>query len=519
MSFHNESSLAGEAQPATRADQEPARRPAHAGPRRGGYAWIHPDSIAWPVAASLAFTLAVLLLAPLHIALSWDESVYASQMGHHVLLPWGPHRARGLPLLIAPVILLNGSALVLRIYLTILAGVGLFLAQLAWRGLKPAWVLALAALVFGGLGMVESQASLVFPNYWIALGGLAAVGLFFQSWLNADAPRRIYVLLAVATAFTSLMRPQDGVVLAIPLLVVAAASLVRRPMPRRSVKLLVALVAGLVVGCGEWLIEAYMYFGGPFARLAGTAKNVGGTRFDPLQNLRIIDGGATAFVKGWVDPRLLLWWLIFAVIALLGIYAAGRTRGWVFALVPVVCALGIYTLYSFPIRDNARYLLPAWALLALPVADGIAWLADRSASRSAGQPAGPMRFAWAGLAVLFVAAELVTQHTVLTSESAGLEAASRLEVGTVNSLRGLGINGNCMITSVHAPYFVPSSGPAAYYLDCSDTRRLTRASGAGDRRVVILVQPPGQPPAYASAWPSHNLPGSGGVVAYIEPPR
>jgi hypothetical protein len=519
LSFSNESSLAGEAQPATRAEHQPDAPPVPAGRRRGGSAWIQPDSIAWPIAVSLAFTLVVLLLTPIHIALSWDESVYASQIGHHVLLPWGPHRARGLPLLIAPVQLLNGSALALRIYLTVLAGVGLFLAQLAWRGLKPAWVLALAALVFGGLGMVQSQASLVFPNYWIALGGLTAVGLFFQGWLRPDAPRRIFVLLAVATAFTALMRPQDGVVLAVPLLVVAAGSLLRRPVPRNSVKLLIALVAGLAVGCGEWLIESYMYFGGPVARLAGTAKNVGGTRFDPLQNLRIIDGGATAFVKGWVDPRLLLWWLVFAVIAVLGIYATGRTRGWVFALVPVVCALGIYTLYSFPIRDNARYLLPAWALLALPVADGIAWLAGRSASRSAGQPAGPARFVWAGLAVLFVAAGLVTQHTVLTSESAGLEAASRLEVNTVSSLRGLGINGDCMITSVHAPYFVPSSGPSAYYLDCSDTRRLTRASGAGDRRVVILVQPPGQPPAYASAWPAHKLAGTGGVVAYIEPPR
>jgi hypothetical protein len=515
LSFSNEPSLAGEAQSATRAEHQPDLAPVPAGPQRRGSALIQPDSIAWPIAASLAFTLVVLLLTPIHIALSWDESVYASQMGHHALLPWGPHRARGLPLLIAPVQLLNGSALVLRIYLTILAGVGLFLAQLAWRGLKPAWVLALAALVFGGLGMVQSQASLVFPNYWIALGGLTAVGLFFQGWLRAGAPGRIYVLLAVATAFTALMRPQDGVVLVVPLLVVAAASLMRRPVPRSSVKLLLALIVGLAVGCGEWLIEAYMYFNGPVARLAGTAKNVGGTRFDPLQNLRIIDGGATAFVKGWVDPRLLLWWLIFAVIAVLGIYATGRTRGWVFALVPVVCALGIYTLYSFPIRDNARYLLPAWALLALPVADGIAWLAGRPAGRSA----GPVRFAWAGLAVLFVAAELVTQHTVLTSESAGLEAASRVEVNTVNSLRGLGINGDCMITSVHAPYFVPSSGPSAYYLDCSDTRRLIQVSGAGDRRVVVLVQPPGQPPAYASAWPAHKLAGTGGVVAYIEPPR
>jgi len=468
--------------------------------------------MAWLAAAALAFTLVVLLFTPLRMTLSLDETVYASQISQHVpLMPWGPHRARGLPLLVAPVTLLTSSALVLRVYLTILAGSGMFLALLAWRGLKPAWVLALAALAFGGLGMVQSQASQLFPNYWIALGGLAAVGLFFQGWTRSDPPRRIFVLLAVATGFSTLMRPPDGVALTAPLLLAAIVSLLRRSRARRSAALLLALLAGLAVSCGEWLIEAYLYFNGPAARLAGTSKAVGGTRFNPLQSLRVIDGGATEQVTGWSHPRLLLWWLIFALLALLGIWVTRRARGWVFAVMPAACALSIYALYTLPIRDNARYLLPAWALLALPAADGIAWLA--------GRPTGRVRIATAALAVAFVAAELGTQHAVLITQSTQLQTAARADVNTVNSLRHLGIYQHCMITSVPHPYGASPTGPAAYYLGCSYTRYLKNPHSAGNRRLIVLVRSPGQPWGYARAWPAHKLDGTGNMVAYISPAR
>jgi hypothetical protein len=510
LSLRNEPFLTGQGQSATDAEHEPNPPHVPAGTRRGGYTRIHPDSMAWLVAAALAFTLAVVLFTPLRMSLSLDETVYASQISQHVpLMPWGPHRARGLPLLVAPVTLLTGSAFVLRGYLTILAGAGMFLALLAWRGLKPAWVLALAALEFGGLGIVQSQASQLFPNYWIALGGLAAVGLFLQGWTRTDPPRRIFVLLAVATAFTTLMRPPDGVVLTVPLLVAATASLMRRSTARRSAALLLALLAGLAVGCGEWLIEAYLYFNGPAARLTGTTKAVGGTRFNLFQSLRVIDGGATEQVTGWSHPRLLLWWLIFALLALLGIYVTRLARGWVFAVLPAACALGVYALYTLPIRDNARYLLPAWALLALPAADGVAWLAGRSGGR--------LRFASVALAVLFLAAELGTQHAVLVTQSTQLEAASRANVNTVNSLRKLGIYRHCLMSSVYHPYGASPAGPAAYYLDCSYTRYVLNPRSARNRRLVVLVRSPGQPWGYARAWPPHKLDGTGGMVAYISP--
>ena len=67
-------------------------------------------SIAWPIAAAAAFTLALFLFDSLRIPLFWDESVYASQISQHVPMPWGAERARGLPLLVAPVPLLPPTA-------------------------------------------------------------------------------------------------------------------------------------------------------------------------------------------------------------------------------------------------------------------------------------------------------------------------------------------------------------------------------------------------------------------------
>ena len=93
-----------------------------------------------------------------------------------------------MPLLVAPVTLLTGSVVVLRVYLAVLAGAGLFLALLAWRGLKPAWVLAIAGVIFGGLGLAQAEASLLFPNYWIAIGALATVGLVLRGLAVPEDP-------------------------------------------------------------------------------------------------------------------------------------------------------------------------------------------------------------------------------------------------------------------------------------------------------------------------------------------
>lgn len=472
--------------------------------------------LVWLAGVALVFTLAVLAFTPLRMSLGWDETVYASQISTHVPMLWSAERARGMPLLIAPVTVLTGSATVLRIYLTLLGGLGLFAALLCWRRLRPDWVLALAGLVFGGLWIVESQASEVHPNFWIALAAVASVGLFLRS-VTGVGGRGSVMLLGVAAAFTSLMRPPDALALLCPLLLGAAVIVLLgrtewRAELSRVFGAVVAIVFGLAVGIGEWVVEAHLYFGGPVHRLKLQGDAVGGTKFDPVNSLRILSGGRAASkpglptLAGWSDPGLLLWWLAFGLIALLGVYVTWRSRGWLLALAPAFCAACEYLIYSFPVRDNNRYLLPTWALLAIPAADGLAWLLTRRR--------GQLKLAAISLAAAFLVVEFATQHAVLhtqvTSDKVLASASDRVS----DSLRQLGVARPCVVTSVQRPNFVAVSEPVAYSLDCRYKWSL-RAPGTAHRRVIVLVQGSKAPYPYAQSWPAHKLPGN--VMAYIQP--
>jgi hypothetical protein len=473
--------------------------------------------LAWLAGVALAFTLAVLVSTPLRMSLAWDETVYASQISNHLPMLWSAERARGLPLLVAPVTLLTGSATVLRVYLALLGGLGLFAALLCWRRLRPDWVLALAGLVFAGLWVVESQASQVYPNFWIALAALAGVGLFLRK-MTGVGRRGSVVLLGVAAAFTSMMRPPDALALFCPLLLAAAVIvLVGRSDWRAELSrvfgAVAAIVIGLAVGIAEWVLEAYLYFGGPLHRLKLQSSAVGGTKFAPLNSLRILDGGRASSVPGfpsltgWSDPWLMLWWLAFGLIALLGIYVTWRSRGWLLALTPAFCAACEYLIYTFPARDNSRYLLPTWALLAIPAADGLGWLLTR--------PKGQLRLAAIPLAVAFLVVEFGTQHAVLGTQTAADQALAHSSDSVGDSLRQLGVAPPCVVTSDARPYFVPVSEPAAYGLGCGYKWTMRNPLTAHGSRVIVLVQGTKLPFPYAQSWTAHKL--SGNVFAYVQP--
>ena len=462
---------------------------------------------------SLAFTLAVLLFTPMRMSLAWDENVNASQISQHIPMLWSAERARGLPLLIAPVTLFTQSATVLRVYLTLLAGLGLFAALLCWRRLRPDWVLALAGLVFGGLWVAESEASRVHPSFWIALAALAGVGLFLRS-VNGIGGRGSVVALAVATAFATLMRPTDAVVLLCPLLLAAAVLVLQgrtdwRAQFGRVSGAVTAIVIGLAVGIGEWVVEAFLYFRGPVHRLSAQGKAVGGTKFDPINSLRILSGGRVASepgrptVTGWSDPWLLLWWLALGLIAILGIYATWRAIGWLAALTPACCAACEYLLYSFPVRDNYRYLLPAWALLAIPAADGLAWLLTRR---------GRVRPVAVWLAAAFLVIELGTQHAVLhthtqTKPEPGLSPSSATDI-----LRQRGVTVPCVVSG---DAYVGISEPVAYDLGCTFEWSLKTPGAAGRDRLIVLARGTTSPYPFTQGWPVYQL--GDDIVAYVQP--
>ena len=103
-------------------------------------AWPGADSKWWIVAAGVAFAAAQLAFVSPRMGLSWDETVYVSQVsGHAPAAYFDPARSRGVPLLVAPVAAVTGSVAVLRVYLSVASGFGLTLALWIWRRLRPAW--------------------------------------------------------------------------------------------------------------------------------------------------------------------------------------------------------------------------------------------------------------------------------------------------------------------------------------------------------------------------------------------
>jgi hypothetical protein len=456
----------------------------------------------WLLVAAAAFAAAVLVVNPLHQGFSWDETVYISQISKHTpAMPWAPERARGMPLLVAPVTLITSSPTPLRIYLSVLAGAALFLALLAWRRLRPAWVLAFAGLIFGGLWVAQAEAPLVFPNLWAAIGATAAAGLFLRAVTKVGSPSVNAILLAVAVAFTTLMRPGDAVFLFVPLLIFGLAVPAWRSWPA-----LLAVMAGLAGGLDEWLIEAYLYFGGPAARLRGTRIASGGTGLHLLNGLRFMNGRTS-----WAYPGVLGWWAVFILLAAIGVWAISRNCGWPYALVPAVCAASVYLLYSFPDLVSARYLLPAYLLLAIPAADGTAWL-------SAHAP-GPRRVARLAVAAAFIAAELAGQHLVLTKDVGSRQAELSSNGQVISKLARLGIHPPCMITADSAQGFTPFAMPAAFHIGCTYAWNISKLTFPTRPRVVIIGRGSAQPFGYAFRWPKASLRTIDGAVQIWFEPR
>ena len=471
-------------------------------------------SLWWLAASSAAFAAAQLVFVSPHLGLSWDETVYVSQVSAHAPAAYfDAARARGIPILVAPVTRLTGSVTVLRGYLSVASGLGLFLALLTWRQVRPAWVLALAGLCFGGLWTTQYYGPQAMPDLWVSLCALAAAGFFLQAAARLPAGAaarpamrafRALTGLGAAMALAAVIRPGDAVFLAAALL--AAAILV--PAWRRW-QLLAATVAGLVAGCGEWVVEAYYRFGGPRQRLhvAGAEQGGFGLHLGLWDELRALNGPTLCrpCIVGWRQPELSLWWLALPVLVATGIVAARQAGRLGSALLPAFCGLCMAVQYLFLINYAApRFLLPAYALAALPVADALAWLVTGVRA--------DLRPVAAGLVGLGLAVQLMAQHAVLDHEVSGTIAFHNDYTRIVADLRRLGVHPPCLIKGEQ---FIP----IAFYAGCASAPSAVRA-GADYGRIAVLVHPGARPPGYARRWRRHLLPGTRVLkaVAYIPRP-
>jgi hypothetical protein len=417
------------------------------------------DSLTWLVAVCVLFVLSEFVPELLKLPLGADEITYiarTSARSSGVFLP--PVHGHGVGLLAAPVTLLTTSLTALRIWMAVLSGLALFCSLLCWRGLRPAWVLAVAGLIFGSLAITEISGVQVYPDLWAAFGGLAVTGLLLQAVQGRMRPRLVLPLIAFATLVIVMMRPQNIVFVLAPTF---AAPLVVRGW--RQPRVLIAMIIGIALGVVDWVGESYLWFGGLGNRikLAGQEPPPFKVNFSLLMQIKTMSGpwycqpapygDPTPCHPGFSHPAVYLWWLAFFVVVAIGLYAAWRLPSKASSVLAVATAAWVGLLYIVFVPFGApRYFLPCWALLAIVAADGIAWLVTNFEPRKAGL----------ALAGVFLLSGIISQHVVLNALTANAKD-TRQFLREANALRRDGVRPPCLIPGSY------SSGPyVAYYLGC-----------------------------------------------------
>ncbi|MFV0132221.1 hypothetical protein ACLGIH_02965 [Streptomyces sp. HMX87] len=450
-------------------------------------------------AVACAFTLAQLLLVRPGMGLGWDETVYVSQVTTHTPAAFfSAPRSRGVSVLVAPVASWSSSTELLRVYLALLSGLGLYLALRAWRDLFPARVLATAGALFATLWITLFYGPQAMPNYWVAIGALVCVGCFLRVRAGHSGRAALWGVVAGA-ALMAWMRPTDAVWVTVPLLVLA---LVRRYWP-----LLLALTGGLATGGAEWVAEAYAWYGGLGERLSRASEIQGGLGWHIAVDDQLRSLGGRALCR-WPcagempPPPVTAWWFLLPVLAVLGVVVAVRAGRTARTLIPFVCATTVALPYLFMIDYAApRFLQPAYALLAIPVADALWQLVKR--------PGGQWRPVATTLVALGLAGHLAVQLTVLVHTVDRNTDSRRDWARVAETLHGLGVRPPCLLTGHEAI-------PIAYYAGCSsgnsagNNENITVAEIVRTARripVAALTGPGGTPPEYARTWTPHEVTG------------
>jgi len=433
------------------------------------------------VLVAVVFTVMQVATVPLRLPLGWDEVVYASQLSVRAPASYfDAPRARGVSILAAGAAGLSPSTIVLRAWMSLLAAVGLVTAYWPWRRLLAGSVAVLAAALFASLWVVGFYADEVMPNLYVAYGTVAAVGWFLRAVAVPRPPRWMLAALAASIAFTAFVRPSDAVFLAVPLFV---SGLVVRKW--RRVDMLISVVSGLVIGLLPWIIEAYVRFGGPLARLRASSAEQGGMSPHNAigMQLRALNGPTLCRPCDvpWTHPVLSLWWFAMPLLALGGVLLADRGRSRGILLLTAITAAVVSTQYLLLIDYAApRFLMSTYALLALPVAACAVELVRRAPTR--------MRTAAITIAALVFAAQATSQFLVLhhRSQSEVTARAQLAELGT--RLSEVGLHSPCTLMG-------PDTFQTAFYVGCSYAPT-SDPPGPG-----AVAQPAGQPqPEVTRTW-------------------
>ncbi|MFL6053915.1 MAG: hypothetical protein ACJ72W_13510 [Actinoallomurus sp.] len=457
---------------------------------------------AWLVAVAVLLAAVDFAVVVRHGEVGWDEALYVTQVSPRIPAAFfSSPRARGITYLIAPAVWLTGSVIALRAYLAVVGAAAIVLAYWPWLAIASRRaVVPLAALLFTGLWVTGYYVSEVIPNFWVAVGGVALAG-WFARYVVAGGWRALVGVVAAA-AFMTLMRPGDAVWIALPLPI--AAVLVRR---WRRPALIVALFGGLVLGAAEWIIEAFLRYGGPLARLHRSSAIEGGIAWHPrglLYELYAVNGPLLCrpCAVGVPRPGLTLWWPAVPLLVAGGLVLAARARALGPVAIAAACGVSAAVPYLLLLGYAApRFLLPAYALLALPVAECLTRLPS-AVSR--------LRRPLAGLIIVAVLAQLGSQGMLLSQQARDNAAQRRTYVRGAVALKRLGLRRPCMLSG-------PRSVPVAFYIGCGtgDTGGILASTTPARLLATARREPTGilsagsPPPRYAASWIAHPLSGLG----------
>lgn len=472
-----------------------------------------------PALVAAFYTLLQLVLAAPGRSLAWDESIYFSQVDPRSPAAFfSAPRSRGVTLLGAPVAAFTSDPLAIRVFLAVLSGLALYGAFAIWRRLVGPGTSALAALLFATLWVSVEYGSQMMPNLWVAFGAVAAAGFLLRT--VREGPRAGLLLgLGACVGWTTLVRAPDGVWLALPLLV---SAVVLRARPRVAA----AVALGVAAGMAEWIAEAYVRFGGVTERLADSSAIEGGMglSWNIGNALRSADGPLLCRPcdSPYPSPAYAAWWLALPVLSLAAAFLAVRAGRKAAALVPMACAASLSVPYLFLIPYAApRFLLPAYALLALPIA--AMTTRGLKAVRTARTPA---RVTAAVLAVAALAFHGYIQERILHRQIASAQRMVGHYRAVADAIRRVGIRPPCLVAGNTQPiaYDAGCASSATSYLRTDDSRPspadVLRA--ARTRSVAVLIGPTDPPPSYAHGWQRRALTGSSEVAGwsvYVPPGR
>ncbi|PJE96843.1 hypothetical protein CUT44_16010 [Streptomyces carminius] len=333
------------------------------------------------------------------------------------------------------------------------------------------------------------------PNHYTAMGAVAATGCL----LHPRPGRARYAGAGAGLAVVTLMRPNDGVAVAAPLLAAALAVPALRAGGRWRGRAL-AVAAGVAAGALPWVVEAHLRFGGVPERLAEAGETQGGISpvLSLTAHLTALDGPLLCRPCDGDGVRLpaLGWWVLLPALVALGLWAArragtaagagrgagaGRAPLWL-AVAVAAASMAPYLLlvpYAAP-----RFLLPGYALLALPAALGLLAAGDR-ARRS--RPA-------AAVLVLVLAGHLAVQFVLAHAHGAIQEQAREDWRRIAGVLREHGVEPPCGIKATSMTI------PLAHTAGCAP---LEYGSPARPDAVVLREA---APPEWARDWPLHPVP-------------